>query len=118
MHDPDGGGTVDNPDGYLDHMNDIDNYGQDKANAYQAASDRRQQWLNENCELIHGAGGCEGDLTPLQQPEHYWQTGQAQKCREHNGSGYPHRVAPQFCNPDQRIYRHWHRRLQHHHLQV
>lgn len=47
--DPDGDGNVDNSDGYLDHMNDIDNYSQDEIDAYQASIDRLQQWLDENC---------------------------------------------------------------------
>lgn len=47
--DPNGDGTVDNPDGYLDYMNDINNYSQDEIDAYQASIDRLQRWLDENC---------------------------------------------------------------------
>jgi len=47
--DPDGDGTVDNADGYTDHMANIDNYSQDELEAYQVAIDRLQRWLDENC---------------------------------------------------------------------
>ncbi|ASC74169.1 uncharacterized protein XM38_051440 [Halomicronema hongdechloris C2206] len=47
--DPDGDGTVDNPDGYTDHMANIDNYSQDELDAYQASIDRLQRWLDEHC---------------------------------------------------------------------
>ncbi|PSN18833.1 hypothetical protein C7271_10475 [filamentous cyanobacterium CCP5] len=38
-----------NPDGYLDYMSDIDNYSQDEIDAYQAAIDRLQRWMDANC---------------------------------------------------------------------